>query len=62
MQITDTLIINGQPNLPNEIIFGAHKPLYASKLETFKQEIHGLEQKSQQVEETLDSLSKLQQR
>lgn len=31
-------------------------------METFKQEIHGLEQKAQQVEESLDSLAKLQQR
>jgi prefoldin subunit 5 len=51
-----------QPALPNEIIFSQNQYLYASKIDTFRQEIHSLENKTQQLEEALDSLNKLQQR
>lgn len=50
--------------LKNELVFSDqnNKYVYASKVDALQQEMNSLDVKIQQVEETLDSLEKLQHR
>lgn len=49
--------------LKNELVFSDNnKFIYASKVDALQQEMNSLDVKIQQVEETLDSLEKLQHR
>lgn len=50
--------------LKNELVFSDqnNKYVYASKVDALQQEMNNLDVKIQQVEETLDSLEKLQHR
>ena len=49
--------------LKNELVFSdSNKYIYAGKVDALQQEMNSLDVKIQQVEETLDSLEKLQHR